>query len=109
MGSSIVITWFHLPGTFIFLFFIFLCSFLNNFEKLGSEILIISFIGFVLLEILEFLLSILSVKFYGGKSTSSFISILGGFVCAFFMNFFLPINLLPDKPSRWTKDQSPTP
>ena len=46
---------------------------------------------FIFLEIIEFLLSMITVKLYGGKSSSSFLSIIGGFVGALILNFILPI------------------
>ena len=48
-------------------------------------------IVFVFLELVEFFLSAITVKIYGGKSSSSFLSIIGGIAGAVIMNFFLPI------------------
>ena len=63
----------------------------NNFETISFKVLIISLLIFIFLEIIEFLLSMLTVKLYGGKISSSFLSVIGGFVGAFIINFIFPI------------------
>lgn len=46
---------------------------------------------FIFLELVEFFLSAITVKIYGGKPSSSFFSIFGGIVGAVIINFFMPI------------------
>ena len=88
---SIILVWVNLPGTFVFLFFLFIISFINGFDFIDSKKIALSLIVFVFLELVEFFLSAITVKIYGGKSSSSFLSIIGGIAGAVIMNFFLPI------------------
>ena len=88
---SIILVWLNLPGNFIFLFFMFLFGYFSKFEIITQKILLISLLLYILLEIIEFLLSALAIKLYGGKNTSAFLSIIGGFLGAIIGNFIFPI------------------
>ena len=88
---SIILVWINLPGNFIFLFFMFLFGYFSNFEIITQKILLISLLLYILFEIIEFLLSALTIKLYGGKNTSVFLSIIGGFLGAIIGNFVFPI------------------
>ena len=88
---SLLLVWVNLPGTFLYLFGIGLMGYMNNFEIITKKILVIILIIFIALEIIEFLLAALTVKLYGGKNSSSFLSILGGIAGGMIGNFFLPI------------------
>ena len=88
---SLLLIWVNLPGTFLYLFGIWLMGYMNNFEIITKKILVIILIIFIVLEIIEFLLAALTVKLYGGKSSSSFLSILGGIAGGIIGNFFFPI------------------
>ena len=46
---------------------------------------------FVVAEAIEFLLNAIMVKFYGGKNSSAFLSILGAIIGAIIGNLILPI------------------
>ena len=88
---SVILVWINLPGNFIFLFFIFLFGFFSDFDIITKKILLITLLVYILLEIIEFLLSALTVKLYGGKNTSALLSIIGGFLGAIVGNFIFPI------------------
>ena len=88
---SLLLVWVNLPGTFLYLFGIGLMGYMNDFEIITKKILIILLIIFVALEIMEFLLATLTVKLYGGKNSSSFLSIIGGIAGGIIGNFFFPI------------------
>jgi len=88
---SVILVWINLPGTFFFLFFLFSISFINGFDFIDLKKMTLFLIVFVFLELVEFFLSAITVKFYGGKSSSSLLSIIGGIAGAVIMNFFLPI------------------
>ena len=45
----------------------------------------------VFLELLEFLFSVLTIKIYGGKNSSAFLSIAGGLIGAIIGSFIFPI------------------
>ena len=88
---SIILVWINLPGNFIFLFFIFLFGLFSDFTLITEKILFIILLIYILFEIVEFLLSALTVKLYGGKNTSVFLSIIGGFLGAIVGNSIFPI------------------
>ncbi len=75
MIFSIILSWLNLPGNFIFLLSIFL----------------IATLIFIVLEIIEFLLSALVVKLYGGTTSSSYLSILGAIIGSIIGTFIFPI------------------
>jgi len=88
---TFILVWVNLPGTFIFLFFTFFLGLFTSFDIISKKILIIALLVCVFLELFEFLLSALTIKIYGGKNSSAFLSILGGFFGAFIGSFIFPI------------------
>ena len=93
---SIILVWINLPGTFVFLLLIFCFDFFlgttfHYFIGFPENFLMIMLIIFVVAEAIEFLLNAIMVKFYGGKNSSAFLSILGAIVGATIGNLILPI------------------
>lgn len=88
---SIILVWINLPGTFVFLLLIFCFDFLLRTTFFPENFLMIMLIIFVLAEAIEFLLNAIMVKFYGGKNSSAFLSILGAIIGAIIGNLILPI------------------
>ena len=88
---SIILVWINLPGTFVFLLLIFCFDFLLRTTFFPENFLMIMLIIFVVAEAIEFLLNAIMVKFYGGKNSSAFLSILGAIVGATIGNLILPI------------------
>jgi len=88
---SIMLVWINLPGTFVFLLLIFCFDFLLRTTFFPENFLMIMLIIFVVAEAIEFLLNAIMVKFYGGKNSSAFLSILGAIVGATIGNLILPI------------------
>tara|TARA_B100000029_G_C17145226_1_gene803919 strand:+ start:73 stop:567 length:495 start_codon:yes stop_codon:yes gene_type:complete len=86
---SIVLIWLNLPGTFIN---ILLSGILVLFFNTANfNILLIGLIICIFFEILEFLLNTFSIKVYGGKNSSLFISILGSILGACLGSIIFPI------------------
>tara|TARA_Y100000994_G_scaffold140616_1_gene115262 strand:+ start:5154 stop:5645 length:492 start_codon:yes stop_codon:yes gene_type:complete len=88
---SCILVWINLPGSFLFLFFIFLYALYDDFEIITQNILLLALVVFILLELLEFLLSLLTIKMYGGNNSSAWLSIVGGIAGAIFGSFIIPI------------------
>tara|TARA_Y100000758_G_scaffold267598_1_gene208237 strand:+ start:787 stop:1269 length:483 start_codon:yes stop_codon:yes gene_type:complete len=88
---SIMLVWINLPGTFVFLLLIFCFDFLLRTTFFPENFLMIMLIIFVVAEAIEFLLNAIMVKFYGGKNSSAFLSILGAIIGAIIGNLILPI------------------
>ena len=88
---TFILVWLNLPGTFIFLFFSFFLGLYNSFDIISKKILIIALLVCVLLELLEYLFSTLTIKIYGGKNSSAFLSIVGGLIGAIIGSFILPV------------------
>lgn len=88
---SIILVWINLPGTFVLLVSIFCIDRFTDYQELPENFLITMLIVFMLLEVIEFLLSAVMVKFQGGKNSSAFLSILGAIVGAIIGSFILPI------------------
>ena len=88
---SILLVWFNLPGTFIFLCFIFGISFSSLFKVITNKDLIFFLVLFIFLEFLEFILAALIIKIYGGKKSTAFISLAGGILGGVIGNFIIPI------------------
>ena len=88
---SIILVWINLPGTFVFLLLIFCFDFLLRTTFFPENFLMIMLIIFVVAEAIEFLLNAIMVKFYGGKNSSAFLSILGAIIGAIIGNLILPI------------------
>ena len=88
---SITLVWFNLPGTFIFLCIVYLVGLFTSFEIITNKILLITLAIFIFLEVLELLLSAITIKLYGGKNSSVLLSFVGGLVGAVIGNLFLPI------------------
>ena len=88
---TFILVWLNLPGTFIFLFLSFFLGLYNSFDIISKKILIIALLVCVLLELLEYLFSVLTIKIYGGKNSSAFLSIAGGLIGAIIGSFILPV------------------
>ena len=88
---STVLVWLNLPGTFLLLSTAFLMGFYTDFQIITTNMLFIALAICISLEIIEFLLIAVTVKLYGGKSSSAFLSIIGGFAGAIIGSFLLPI------------------
>ena len=86
-----ILVWINLPGTFIFLFCAFFLGLYDNFEILDRNLFLIIFAIYIFLEFVEFLLSFIAIKMYGGKKSSIFYSVVGGLVGAFIGSIFFPI------------------
>jgi len=60
-------------------------------NPLKNQFFLIAILIFIGLEIVEFLLSVLVVKLYGGTTSSSYLSILGAIVGSIIGTFIFPI------------------
>ena len=87
----IILSWLNLPGNFIFLLSIFLMGYFEIIEPLKNQFLLISLLILIGLEIIEFLLSALVIKLYGGTTSSSYLSILGAITGSIIGTFIFPI------------------
>ena len=75
---SAVTIWLNLPGSFLMLLFIFIWTWLGDFALISvNEVLIILAIMLVL-EVMEYALSGLAVKYTGAEKRSAFLAIIGG-------------------------------
>ena len=88
---SIILSWLNLPGNFIFLFSIFLMSYFKIIDSLTNQFFFMIILIFIGLEIIEFLLSALVIKLYGGTTSSSYLSILGAIIGSVIGTFIFPI------------------
>ena len=88
---TIILSWLNLPGNFIFLFSIFLMGYFEIIQSLTNQFLLIALLIFIGLEIIEFLLSALVIKLYGGTTSSSYLSVLGAIVGSIIGTFIFPI------------------
>ena len=88
---SCILVWINLPGSFLFLFFIFLYALYDGFELITQNLLLLALCIFIVLELIEFLLSLLTIKLYGGNNSSAWLSIIGGIVGAIIGSFIIPI------------------
>lgn len=88
---TIILSWLNLPGNFIFLFFIFLMEYFEIIDPVKNQFFLITILIFIGLEIVEFLLSALVVKLYGGTTSSSYLSILGAIIGSIIGTFIFPI------------------
>ena len=89
---AIILCWLNIPGSFILLLSTLLFEWLyNNFEVISIVPFLIILIILIFLEIIEFVLSSIAIKVYGGKTSSAFLSILGGFVGAITLGILVPI------------------
>jgi len=88
---TIILSWLNLPGNFIFLFSIFLMSYFEKIDPLTNQFFFIAILIFIALEIIEFLLSALVIKLYGGTTSSSYLSILGAIIGSIIGTFIFPI------------------
>jgi uncharacterized protein YqgC (DUF456 family) len=75
--SSITI-WLNLPGSFLMLAFIFVWAWFGDFVLISLPEIFVILLLMVLLEILEFALSGLAVKYSGAEKRSAFLAIVGG-------------------------------
>ena len=91
MIVCIILSWLNLPGSFIFLFFVFLMSYFEIIIPLKNQFLLITLLILIVLEIIEFLLSALVIKLYGGTTSSSYLSILGAIIGSIIGTFIFPI------------------
>ena len=88
---TIILSWINLPGNFIFLFSIFLMEYFEIIDPVKNKIFLIAILIFIGLEIVEFLLSALVIKLYGGTTSSSYLSILGAIIGSIVGTFIFPI------------------
>ena len=88
---TIILSWINLPGNFIFLFSIFLMEYFEIIDPVKNQFFLITILIFIGLEIVEFLLSALVVKLYGGTTSSSYLSILGAIIGSIIGTFIFPI------------------
>ena len=89
--SCIILSWLNLPGNFIFLSSLYLMGCFEIIAPLTNQFFLIKILIFIGLEIVEFLLSALVIKFYGGTASSSYLSILGAIIGSIVGTFILPI------------------
>ena len=88
---SIFLIWLNLPRTFFFIFITFLVSHYSSFNIISQKSLLIILIIFILFEIIEFCLTAITVKIYGGNNLSALLSIIGAFLGAIIGSFIIPI------------------
>ncbi|MDC0145495.1 DUF456 domain-containing protein [bacterium] len=88
---TIILSWINLPGNFIFLFSIFLMEYFEIIDPVKNKFFLIAILIFIGLEIVEFLLSALVIKLYGGTTSSSYLSILGAIIGSIIGTFIFPI------------------
>mgnify|MGYP001437781794 CR=1 FL=1 len=88
---TIILSWINLPGNFIFLFSIFLMEYFEIIDPVKNKFFLIAILIFIGLEIVEFLLSALVIKLYGGTTSSSYLSILGAIIGSIVGTFIFPI------------------
>ena len=88
---TIILSWINLPGNFIFLFSIFLMEYFEIIDPVKNKFFLIAILIFIGLEIVEFLLSALVIKLYGGNTSSSYLSILGAIIGSIVGTFIFPI------------------
>ena len=88
---TIILSWLNLPGNFIFLFSIFLMEYFEIIDPVKNQFFLIAILIFIGLEIVEFLLSALVIKLYGGTTSSSYLSILGAIIGSIVGTFIFPI------------------
>ena len=88
---TIILSWINLPGNFIFLFSIFLMEYFEIIDPVKNKFFLIAILIFIGLEIVEFLLSALVIKLYGGTISSSYLSILGAIIGSIVGTFIFPI------------------
>ena len=88
---TIILSWINLPGNFIFLFSIFLMEYFEIINPVKNKFFLIAILIFIGLEIVEFLLSALVIKLYGGTTSSSYLSILGAIIGSIVGTFIFPI------------------
>jgi len=88
---SSLLVWINFPGTFLFLGIVFLFGLYNSFDIITKNFLLIALVVCILLELIEFLFSALTIKIYGGKNSSALLSIAGGFIGAIIGSFIFPV------------------
>lgn len=88
---SILIVWINLPGTFLFALFILCIDYIHAFEMVGKKTIIIIFIICLLLEMIEFFISSLTLKKYGGNNSTIIASIIGSIIGSIFGSMIFPI------------------
>ena len=88
---TMILSWLNLPGNFIFLFSIFLMEYFEIIDPVKNKFFLIAILIFIGLEIVEFLLSALVIKLYGGTTSSSYLSILGAIIGSIVGTFIFPI------------------
>ena len=86
-----ILVWINLPGTFIFLFFTLCIGLYGAFDIISKKILLFTLLVYIFLELIEFLFSALTIKIYGGKYSSAWLSIIGGLIGAIIGSIIFPI------------------
>ena len=92
IALTLVLVWLGIPpGTFLIFISFLIVGLLTSFNRISISFLIIIFILFLIIELIEFLLSGIVSKKFGGNTKSSIASILGGIAGGLILGFFIPI------------------
>ncbi|NQV16475.1 DUF456 domain-containing protein [bacterium] len=75
---SAVTIWLNLPGSFIMLAFVYVWAWLGDFALISVPQILIILAIMLLLEILEYVLSGIALKYTGAEKRSAFLAVLGG-------------------------------
>lgn len=84
MISSAII-WINLPGSFFMLLFMFVWAWITGFTLISLGELLTVLLLLILMELLEYGLSGLAVKYTGAENRSAFLAIVGGFLGTIFL------------------------
>lgn len=88
---SFIFVWLNLPGTFLLFLSTIAIAYYTGFELVSREMLY-GFFGLCLaLELIEFLIGAVMVKFFGGSTEAGVMSIVGAIVGAIVGSFIFPI------------------
>lgn len=88
---SFIFVWLNLPGTFLLFLITIAIAYYTGFELISREMLYSFFATCLVLELIEFLIGALMVKFFGGSTETSVMSIVGGIGGAIAGSFIFPI------------------
>ena len=88
---SIILVWLNVPGNFLFLLFISIIEYFRIIDLVSYKTLIAIFVIYILIEIIEFFLSALVIKIYGGVTSSSYLSLLGTIIGTIIGTILFPI------------------
>ena len=88
---SFIFVWLNLPGTFLLFLATIAIAYYTGFELISREMLYGFFAICLALELIEFLIGALMVKFFGGSTEASVMSVVGAVVGAIVGSFIFPV------------------